>query len=70
MAGFNFSSHGSQDLYPTMLTKQYHFSEDKSTVVNVCANLGALAGVLSLVICLLLLEEELLFYVVISLLVL
>ena len=44
MAGFNFSSHGSQDLYPTMLTKQYHFSEDKSTVVNVCANLGALAG--------------------------
>jgi SHS family lactate transporter-like MFS transporter len=44
MAGFNFSSHGSQDLYPTMLTQQYHYSEDKSTVVNVCANLGALAG--------------------------
>ena len=44
MAGFNFSSHGSQDLYPTMLTKQYHYGKDKSTVVNVCANLGALAG--------------------------
>lgn len=44
MAGFNFSSHGSQDLYPTMLTNQYHFSENKSTVINVCANLGALAG--------------------------
>ncbi|RCK59677.1 hypothetical protein Cantr_07327 [Candida viswanathii] len=27
-----------------MLTQQYHYSEDKSTVVNVCANLGALAG--------------------------
>ncbi|KAL6451903.1 JEN1 Carboxylic acid transporter protein [Candida maltosa Xu316] len=44
MAGFNFSSHGSQDLYPTMLTAQYKFSEDKTTVVNVCANLGAIAG--------------------------
>ena len=44
MAGFNFSSHGSQDLYPTMLTETYHFGHDKSTVVNVCANLGAIAG--------------------------
>lgn len=23
MAGFNFMSHGSQDLYPTLLTNQY-----------------------------------------------
>ncbi|KAK6199418.1 major facilitator superfamily domain-containing protein [Scheffersomyces amazonensis] len=44
MAGFNFSSHGSQDLYPTMLTKQFNFSADRSTVANVCANLGALVG--------------------------
>ncbi|KAG5418826.1 hypothetical protein I9W82_003544 [Candida metapsilosis] len=44
MSGFNFSSHGSQDLYPTMLSETYHFGKDKSTVVNVCANLGALAG--------------------------
>ncbi|KAI5949892.1 hypothetical protein KGF54_005369 [Candida jiufengensis] len=44
MSGFNFSSHGSQDLYPTMLTKQYKFSDDKATVVNVCANLGAMTG--------------------------
>ncbi|EGW33997.1 uncharacterized protein SPAPADRAFT_148328 [Spathaspora passalidarum NRRL Y-27907] len=44
MTGFNFSSHGSQDLYPTMLTKQYGYGADASTVVNVCANLGALAG--------------------------
>ncbi|KAI3405487.1 hypothetical protein KGF56_001505 [Candida oxycetoniae] len=44
MSGFNFSSHGSQDMYPTMLTSQYHFGNDKTTVVNVCANLGAIAG--------------------------
>ncbi|KAI5962831.1 hypothetical protein CANMA_003606 [Candida margitis] len=44
MAGFNFSSHGSQDLYPTMLTQEYNFGHDRSTVVNVCANLGAIVG--------------------------
>ncbi|CAK9441203.1 uncharacterized protein LODBEIA_P50720 [Lodderomyces beijingensis] len=44
MSGFNFSSHGSQDLYPTLLTEQYHYNNNKTTVVNVCANLGALLG--------------------------
>lgn len=44
MAMFNFSSHGSQDLFPTMLSKQYDYSEDASTVTNSVANLGALAG--------------------------
>lgn len=44
MAGFNFMSHGSQDLYPTMLTEQYHFSADRSTVTNSVANLGAIFG--------------------------
>jgi SHS family lactate transporter-like MFS transporter len=44
MAGMNFMSHGSQDLYPTMLTKQLGFSSDRSTVTNSVANLGALAG--------------------------
>lgn len=44
MAGFNFMSHGSQDLYPTLLSEQYHFGPDKSTVTNVVANLGAIAG--------------------------
>lgn len=44
MSGFNFSSHGSQDLYPTMLTQEYNFGHDRSTVVNVCANLGAIVG--------------------------
>ncbi|KAF1952328.1 MFS general substrate transporter [Byssothecium circinans] len=44
MAGFNFMSHGSQDLYPTMLTNQYNFSPNAVTVTQVVANLGAIAG--------------------------
>ncbi|KAK9466999.1 major facilitator superfamily domain-containing protein [Lipomyces arxii] len=44
MAGFNFMSHGSQDLYPTMLTVQLDFSTNKNTVTMVVANLGAVAG--------------------------
>ncbi|KZF23323.1 carboxylic acid transporter protein-like protein [Xylona heveae TC161] len=44
MAGFNFMSHGSQDLYPTMLTNQYNFSANAVTVTQVVANLGAMAG--------------------------
>ncbi|KAM3423520.1 hypothetical protein BST61_g948 [Cercospora zeina] len=44
MAGFNFMSHGSQDLYPTMLENQYNFSANAVTVTQVVANLGAIAG--------------------------
>ncbi|KAL8823202.1 MAG: hypothetical protein Q9191_006075, partial [Dirinaria sp. TL-2023a] len=44
MAGFNFMSHGSQDLYPTMLKNQYNFSANAVTVTQVVANLGAMAG--------------------------
>ncbi|KIW25949.1 uncharacterized protein PV07_09083 [Cladophialophora immunda] len=44
MAGFNFMSHGSQDLYPTMLTNQFKFSADAVTVTQVVANLGAMTG--------------------------
>ncbi|KAL9611757.1 MAG: hypothetical protein Q9167_003605 [Letrouitia subvulpina] len=44
MAGFNFMSHGSQDLYPQMLQNQYNFSHDAVTVTQVVANLGAMAG--------------------------
>lgn len=44
MAMFNFSSHGTQDLFPTMLTKQYSYSDNASTVTNSVANLGAIAG--------------------------
>ncbi|KAH3663398.1 hypothetical protein OGAPHI_005388 [Ogataea philodendri] len=44
MAGFNFMSHGSQDLYPTMLTEEYVFSSNRSTVTNCVANIGAFVG--------------------------
>ncbi|RMZ92092.1 hypothetical protein DV736_g668, partial [Chaetothyriales sp. CBS 134916] len=44
MAGFNFMSHGSQDLYPTMLSNQFKFSANAVTVTQVVANLGAMTG--------------------------
>lgn len=44
MAGFNFMSHGSQDLYPTMLENQLGFSKTEITVTQVVANLGAMTG--------------------------
>lgn len=44
MAGFNFMSHGSQDLYPTMIQNQYGFTKTQVTVTQVVANLGALTG--------------------------
>ncbi len=44
MAGFNFMSHGSQDLYPTMLSNQFNFSANAVTVTQVVANLGAMLG--------------------------
>ena len=44
MAGFNFMSHGSQDLYPTMLENQYNFDANAVTITQVVANLGAMTG--------------------------
>ena len=44
MAGFNFMSHGSQDVYPLMIKNQYNFSADAVTVTQVVANLGAMTG--------------------------
>ena len=44
LAGLNFQTHGTQDLYPLMLKNQYKFSPDKVTVTNVVANLGGFAG--------------------------
>ncbi|KAG6610122.1 Major Facilitator Superfamily (MFS) [Phytophthora cinnamomi] len=44
MAGFNFMSHGSQDLYPTMLENQFEFNANQVTVTQVVANLGAICG--------------------------
>lgn len=44
MAGFNFMSHGSQDLYPTLLSNQFDFSRDAVTITQVIANVGAITG--------------------------
>ncbi|KXJ95145.1 sugar transporter [Microdochium bolleyi] len=44
MAGFNFMSHGSQDLYPTMLQNQFGFNANQVTVTQIVANLGAMTG--------------------------
>ncbi|KAG0673529.1 hypothetical protein C6P40_002568 [Pichia californica] len=44
MSGFSFMSHGTQDLYPTLLSKRYNFSENAQTVINCVANLGAICG--------------------------
>lgn len=44
MAGFNFMSHGSQDLYPTLLKVQYTKSANDITIIQVVANLGAMLG--------------------------
>ncbi|KAF4552011.1 Carboxylic acid transporter-like protein 2 [Elsinoe fawcettii] len=44
MAGMNFMSHGSQDLYPTLLQNQLNFSANQVTVTQVVANLGAMTG--------------------------
>ncbi|QOU22993.1 hypothetical protein BRETT_003183 [Brettanomyces bruxellensis] len=44
MSGFNFMSHGTQDLYPTLLTVRYGYSNNRSTVTNCLANIGAFIG--------------------------
>jgi SHS family lactate transporter-like MFS transporter len=44
MTGFNFFSHGSQDLYPTFLEKQRGFSTHTRSVIAIVYNLGAIGG--------------------------
>ena len=44
MAGFNFMSHGSQDLYPTMLRNEFGFSSNQVTVTQIVASIGAMVG--------------------------
>ncbi|SCU92745.1 LAMI_0E11848g1_1 [Lachancea mirantina] len=48
MVGFNYLSHGTQDLFPTMLTNQLGFSSNSSTVTNCLANIGAIFGGLTI----------------------
>jgi SHS family lactate transporter-like MFS transporter len=44
MTGFNFLSHGSQDLFPTYLQASKGFSAHNATVATIIGNLGAIAG--------------------------
>ncbi|KAJ7617913.1 MFS general substrate transporter [Roridomyces roridus] len=44
MTGFNFSSHGSQDLYPTFMHNTKGFSTHTATVATIIGNCGAIAG--------------------------
>ena len=44
MASFNFLSHGSQDLYPTFLTKQREFDPHTVAIVTIIVNIGAICG--------------------------
>ncbi|KAF7308755.1 MFS domain-containing protein [Mycena kentingensis (nom. inval.)] len=44
MTGFNFLSHGSQDLYPTYLQKTKGISAHSATIATIIGNCGAIAG--------------------------
>jgi len=44
MAAFNFMSHGSQDLYPTFLTKQRGYDPHVTQNVTIVMNIGAIVG--------------------------
>jgi SHS family lactate transporter-like MFS transporter len=44
MAGFNFMSHGSQDLYPTYMRVSKGFTSHDATVATIIGNCGAIAG--------------------------
>jgi MFS transporter, SHS family, lactate transporter len=44
MTGFNFFSHGTQDLYPTFLRVQHHFDDLTVTWITVVLNIGAIVG--------------------------
>lgn len=50
MSGFNFLSHGSQDLYPTYLEKSKAFTKFNATVATIIGNCGAIACVFLIVI--------------------
>ena len=44
MAMMNFMSHGTQDLYPTFLQKQHHFSTGSTAIISAISMVGAIAG--------------------------
>jgi MFS transporter, SHS family, lactate transporter len=44
MTLMNFVSHGTQDMYPTFLKKDWNFSTEKVALVSMFANIGAIIG--------------------------
>lgn len=44
MAMMNFMSHGTQDMYPTFLQHQHHFSVNQTALVTVISMIGAICG--------------------------
>lgn len=44
MSGFNFLSHGSQDLYPTYLQTSKNFTPHDATIATIIGNCGAITG--------------------------
>lgn len=44
MTGFNFFSHGSQDLYPTFVQVSKGMTKDQASLLTIIGNCGAIAG--------------------------
>jgi SHS family lactate transporter-like MFS transporter len=44
MMMMNFVSHGTQDMYPTLLKRAWHFTPQKVAVITACTMIGAIIG--------------------------
>lgn len=44
MAGMNFASHGTQDMYPTFLQRFWHLGTTERSVISAISMVGAIAG--------------------------
>jgi SHS family lactate transporter-like MFS transporter len=44
MMAMNFASHGTQDMYPTFLERQWHFGVTGRSTVTACSMVGAILG--------------------------
>ena len=44
MTFMNFISHGTQDMYPTFLKRDWHFSTERVATISIIANIGAILG--------------------------
>ena len=44
MMAMNFAAHGTQDMYPTFLERQWHFGVSQRSTVTACSMVGAILG--------------------------